>query len=108
MTTFDDRDKSFENKFAHDEELNFKATALCNRMAGMWAAGKMGKNEAESEAYARSIIEAEFATGGHAALEAKLVSDLNAAGIPATAKEVHREIARLMPVAMTQLMGQKN
>jgi len=43
MTAFDDRDKGFENKFAHDEELTFKATALCNRMLGLWAAEKMGK-----------------------------------------------------------------
>ena len=81
MTTFDNRDKGFENKFAHEEELTFKATALCNRMIGMWAAERMGKNESEAERYAHSIIEAEFANGGHVALEAKLVNDLLAESV---------------------------
>jgi hypothetical protein len=108
MTTFDDRDKGFESKFAHDEELSFKATSLCNRMLGMWAAAKMGKTDAEAEHYARSIIEAGFADTTPSGLEARLIEDLAKAGISVTPKELHKEVARIMPIAIKQVMGITN
>ena len=105
MTTFDDRKNGFENKFAHDEEIAFKTTALCNKWLGLWAAARMGKIGAASEAYANSIIEAEFATGGHKALEEKVLGDLTQAGIEVTLKDIQQESARLLTIAQKQLKG---
>ena len=105
MTTFDNRDKGFENKFAHDEELNFKATAICNRMLGEWAAAKMGKNAKDAETYAQGIVEAELSAGGHKALEAKLIADLAAAGVAVTPKDIQKEFERLMPAARKKATG---
>ena len=105
MTTFDERDKGFESKFAHDEELSFKATALCNRMLGQWAAEKLGKTGADAESYSHSIVEAEFGDGGHKGLETKLIEDLGKAGITVTPKEIQKEIDRLMPIARKKVLG---
>ena len=107
MTTFDDRDKAFENKFAHEEELNFKATAIANRMIGLWAAEKMGKKASDTEAYAIAIVEAEFAEKGHSGIESKLLEDFSAAGVEITAKEIQKEMSRLLPIARQQVMGNK-
>ena len=56
MTTFDDREKAFEKKFEHDQDLQFKATARKNKLLGLWAAGLMGKSGADAEAYAKEIV----------------------------------------------------
>lgn len=105
MTTFDDRDKGFENKYAHDEETAFKATALRNRLLGEWAAAKMGKTDIDAKRYADSVVEAEFGANGHAALEAKLLEDLTKAGVSITLKEIQKEAERLLPVAQKQIRG---
>ena len=64
MTTFDDRKDAFENKFAHDEELRFKAMARRNKLLGLWAAEKLGKSGAEAEEYAKSVVLADFEEPG--------------------------------------------
>ena len=64
MTTFEDREKGFERKFAHDEELKFRATARRNRLIGLWAAEKMGLTGDEAQAYAREVIKADLAEPG--------------------------------------------
>ena len=56
MTTFDKREEGFEQQFAHDEELRFKATARRNKLLGLWAAEKLGLTGAEAEDYAKSIV----------------------------------------------------
>src|SRR3712207_6282869 len=64
MTTFDDRRDAFERKFAHDEELRFKAMARRNKLFGLWAAGQLGRTGAEAEAYAKSVVMADFEEAG--------------------------------------------
>ena len=63
-TTFDKREEGFEKKFAHDEELRFKASARRNKLLGIWAAGKMGLTGAEAEAYAKEVVMADFEEAG--------------------------------------------
>ena len=60
MTTFDKREEGFEKKFAHDEELRFKANARRNKLLGLWAAGKAGLSRAAAEAYAKDVVAADF------------------------------------------------
>ena len=80
MTTFNDREKAFEKKFEHDQDIQFKVTARKNKMLGLWAAGLMGKSGADAEAYAKEVVLADFEKPGDSDVVAKLVKDLAAAG----------------------------
>ena len=101
MTTFDDRENAFEAKFAHDSEMQFKAEARRNKLAGLWAAGLMGKSEAEAAAYALDVVGADFEEAGSEDVVRKIVADL--AG-KASADEVRAKLAELLPVAKAQLL----
>ena len=81
MTTFDDRERAFESKYARDQEMHFKIVARRNRLLGMWAAKKMGLTEAESDAYARDVIRADFEEAGDDDVIRKLLGDLTSAGV---------------------------
>ncbi|MBM6595501.1 DUF1476 domain-containing protein [Microvirga pudoricolor] len=80
MTTFDDRRNAFENKFALDEDLRFKATARRNKLLGLWAAERLGKTGAEADAYAKAVILADFEEAGDADVLRKVHADLQAGG----------------------------
>jgi hypothetical protein len=81
MTQFNDRERAFESKFAHDEEMKFRITARRNRLLGEWAARRMGLTEAESESYAKDVIRADFEEAGDNDVIRKVLGDLTAAGI---------------------------
>ena len=95
MTTFDKREEGFENKFAHDEDLRFKANARRNKLLGLWAAGKLGLKGAEAETYAKAVVAAVFEAGDHdvfrkvrADLDAKKVADVSDQEIRKTMDEL--------------------
>ena len=81
MTSFDDRERAFESMYARDQEMQFKIVARRNRLLGHWAARKMGLTEAESEAYAKDVIRADFEEAGDEDVIRKLLGDLTSAGI---------------------------
>ena len=81
MTTFDDRERAFESKFAHDEEMKFRIVARRNRLLGEWAARQMGLSEAESESYAKDVVRSDFEEAGDHDVVRKVLGDLTAAGI---------------------------
>jgi hypothetical protein len=81
MTQFDDRERAFESMYARDQEMQFKILARRNRLLGQWAAKKMGLTEAESEAYAKDVIRADFEEAGDEDVVRKLLGDLISAGI---------------------------
>lgn len=81
MTTFDDRENAFENKFAHDADLQFKITARRNKLVGLWAAEKMGLTPEETDAYAKAVVQADFEEAGDGDVIRKLLGDLTSAGI---------------------------
>ena len=81
MTTFDNRENAFENKFAHDADLQFKITARRNKLVGQWAAEKMGLTPEETTAYATSVVQADFEEAGDEDVIRKLLGDLTSAGI---------------------------
>ena len=81
MTTFDNREKAFENKFAHDADLQLKITARRNKLVGQWAAEKMGLTPEETTAYATSVVQADFEEAGDEDVIRKLLGDLTSAGI---------------------------
>lgn len=81
MTQFDERERAFETKFAHDEEMKFRITARRNRLLGEWAARKMGLSEAETESYAKDVVRADFEEAGDHDVVRKVLGDLTSAGL---------------------------
>ena len=103
MTTFDDREKGFERKFAHDEELKFRATARRNKLLGLWAAEKLGLTGDEAQAYAREIVKADLAEPGEEDVFRKLRSDFDAKGIAESDHQIRRMMGELMAAAVSQI-----
>ncbi|MBN8186400.1 MAG: DUF1476 domain-containing protein [Salipiger thiooxidans] len=101
MTTFDEREKAFENKFAHDAELSFRAEARCNKLLGLWAADLLGKSGTEADDYARDVIKADFAEAGHEDVVRKVADDL--AG-KADADAIRAKRAELLVEAKGQIL----
>jgi hypothetical protein len=103
MDSMKDREEGFERKFAHDEELRFKAVARRNKLLGLWAAEKLGKTGAEADAYAREVVKSDFEAAGEDDVFRKIKSDL-AAGDPAmTDHRIRRKMDELMAVALEQI-----
>ena len=102
MTTFDNRKDTFEKKFAHDEELRFKATARRNKLLGLWAADRLGKSGAEAEAYAKSVVMADFQEAGDDDVLRKVQADLEAGGA-AGQTELRRVMDDLMERAINEV-----
>lgn len=100
MTTFDDRESAFENKFAHDEEMAFKAEARRNKLLGLWAAGLLGKTGDDAEAYAVEVVKSDFEEAGDEDVYRKLAADLIDLS---SEKEIRDMMAELKLVAKQQL-----
>ena len=103
MTSFKDREKAFENKFAHDEEMQFKAVARANRLTGLWAAGLLGKTGDDEVRYALDVVRADFREAGHEDVVAKLKEDLAGRADEAT---IRAKMAEFLETAKEQLMGE--
>jgi len=100
MTTFDEREEGFEKKFAHEEELKFKAEARRNKLLGLWAADKLGLSGEAANAYAKQVVAADFEQPG--ALY-KVLKDLTAKGSAVTEREVSAKMVELLAVAAAQV-----
>ena len=103
MTTFDKREEGFERKFALDEELLFKAGARRNKLLGLWAAEKLGLSGAEAEAYAKSVVMADFAEAGDEDVFRKIRDDFNAKTITASDTDIRTAMDSLLAKAVEQI-----
>ena len=103
MTTFDKREEGFEKKFAHDEELRFKANARRNKLLGMWAAEKLGLTGAEAEAYAKEVVMADFDEPGDGDVFKKVRKDFDAKGVAQSDHQLRRTMDDLMEQAIAQI-----
>src|ERR1700733_9110862 len=103
MSTFDRREESFEKKFAHDEELRFKAQARRDKLLGLWAAAKLGRSGADAEAYANSVIVADLAEPGEEDVFRKIRSDFDAAGVPQSDHQIRRTMDELLAKATEEV-----
>ncbi|MYM53779.1 DUF1476 domain-containing protein [Thalassovita mangrovi] len=101
MTTFDDRESAFEAKYAHDEEMVFKAEARANKMLGLWAAEQQGISGDEADAYALTVIKADFEEAGHEDVVRKVAADLEG---KADADAIRAKRAELLVAAKADLM----
>ena len=106
MSTFDDREKGFERKFAHDAEMQFKAEARRNKLLGLWAADKMGMDAAEAEAYAKEVIAADFEEVGDEDVYRKVAGDFEAKGLSIQEAEIREQMSGLLAEAKAQLFSE--
>jgi hypothetical protein len=106
MTTFEDRERAEEAKFARDEEMLFRITARRNRLLGEWAAERMGLNQAEADAYAKSVIQADFEETGDEDVIRKLLGDLVSAGCDIDEAEIRAALQARQVEARRALIGE--
>jgi len=104
MTTFDDRERAFETKFARDDDMQFRITARRNKLVGLWAAEKMGLTAAEADAYAKAVVQADFEEAGDDDVVRKLIGDMTAAGVTVDDAAIHATLAEKTVEARRQLM----
>ena len=107
MTTFDKREEAFEQQFAHDEELRFKATARRNKLIGLWAAEKLGLTGAEAESYAKSIVVGDIEEVGEHDVMRKIRKDLEAKGVTQSDHQLGHVMAELMEKAIADIKAGK-
>ena len=100
MTTFNDRERAFENKYAHDAEMQFKAVARRNKKLGLWAAAVLGKTGDAAESYAMEVIRADFEEEGHEDVFRKVAADL---GSHADETAIRTKMAELLAEAKAEL-----
>ena len=105
MTTFDKREDSFEKKFAHDEELRFRATARRNKRLAAWAAEKLGKPDAD--AYFKEVMAADLEEAGDDDVIRKIVADFAKGGVEQSEHQIRRTMDDLMAAAISEIKAGK-
>ncbi|MEA3001654.1 MAG: hypothetical protein QOH81_442 [Sphingomonadales bacterium] len=104
MTTFDDRERAFETKYARDQEMQFRVIARRNRLLGAWAARLMGLTEVEAENYAKDVVRADFEEAGDEDVIRKLLGDLTSAGVEMDEARIREALEHRSVEARRQLM----
>lgn len=104
MSGMDNRKDAFENKFAHDEALRFKAEARRNKLLGLWAAEMMGKSGDEADAYAKEVIRSDFEEPGDDDVFRKVRADFDAAGVEQSDHQIRRTMEELLNTAKEQVL----
>ena len=107
MSSFDKREEGFEKKFAHDEELRFKATARRNRLLGLWAADKLGLKGAEADAYAKEVVVSDLEEAGDHDVFKKIRTDFDAKGVSQSDHQIRRTMDELMARAIEEVRAAK-
>ncbi len=103
MTTFDEREKGFEAKYKHDQDLQFKVMARRNKLLGLWAAERMDITGADAETYSKEVVISDFDRPGDDDVLEKVHGDLAAKGLDLSDKEVRKEMDRLLDTARQQI-----
>ena len=104
MSTFDDRERAEEAKYALDQETQFKVAARRNKLLGLWAAELLGKTGDDAEAYAKSVVMADFEEAGDEDVFRKVRGDFDTAGVDRTDARIREQMAELMPIAREQIL----
>lgn len=106
MSSMNDREKAFENRFVHDEQLKFRAISRRNKLLGLWAAEKMGKTGDEASRYAMEVVKADMEEAGEEDVFRKIRRDFDAAGVDQSDHQIRREMADLLLVAIDQIKAE--
>ncbi|MEZ5947428.1 MAG: DUF1476 domain-containing protein [Hyphomonas sp.] len=105
MSTFDDRERAEEARFALTEEQQFKINNRRNKLLGLWAAGLMGMNEDDAEAYAKTVVLSDLEEAGDEDVFRKVRADLDKAGLTTSDMDIREQMAALLPVARDQILA---
>jgi hypothetical protein len=103
MTTFDERESTFEAKFKHDKELQFKVNARRNKLLGLWAANLLGIHGADAENYAKEVIKADFVSPGDHDVLQKVLNDFKAKNVEMSEHRLRKQMDDLMKIATDQI-----
>jgi len=103
--SINERGESFEKKFAHDEELKFKATARRNKLLGLWAAEKLGKTGEAAEAYAKEVVKADFEEAGDEDVFRRVRADFDKASVAQSDHQIRRQMSDLLAEAVRQIQN---
>ncbi len=103
MSTFDDREKGFEAKYALDQEQEFKANARRNKLLGLWAGGLMGLEGENLDSYAKAVVKSDFELPGDEDVLRKVADDLKGSGLNTTEGEIRRKMDELLAQAREQV-----
>lgn len=103
MSGFDKREEGFEKKFAHDEELRFKAMARRNKLLGLWAAEKLALSGADADAYAKAVVVSDFDEPGDEDVYRKVRSDFDAKGVAISDEELRKAMNDLLAQAIVEI-----
>ena len=106
MTTFNDREKAFEDKYTHDQELQFKVEVRRNKLLGLWVAQLLGKAGDEAEAYAKEVVAADFEEPGDADVVRKIMGDMEQAGAELSEHRLRKQMDELLAEAKEQVMNE--
>ena len=106
MTSFDDRERGFEGKFKHDQELGFKISARRNKLLGLWAAREMKLPAPDHDAYAKSVVMADLEKPGDDDVVDKLLADFKAKGIEMTDHRIRHQLTEFREIARQQVMSE--
>lgn len=106
MANMEDRERAYESKFAHDEELRFKAEARRNKLLGLWAAEKMGKSGSDADTYAKEVIASDFIEAGDDDVFRKIRGDFDAAGVSQSDHQIRRTMDELLDKAIAQVRSE--
>lgn len=106
MSQFDDRKKAAENKFSHDKELEFKATARRNKLLGQWAAKLMGMEGEAIAAYAAQVVESDFEEAGDEDVYRKIAGDLETADVEQSEHQIRKKMEELFVTALEQIKSE--
>ena len=105
MSNFDKREEGFEKKFAHDEELRFKAHARRNKLVGLWAAEKLGLTGAAAEAYAKDVVTADMDKPDSDGVFGKLRRDFDEKGVAQSDHQIRRTIEEAAAKAVEEIQS---
>ena len=103
MTTFNDREQGFEAKFAHDQDMEFRAHARRNRLLGLWAGELMGLQKQHLEDYAKAVVKSDFDQPGDEDVLRKIFEDLKGSGVQVSERDVRLRMDELMAIAREQI-----
>ena len=106
MSGLDDREKGYENKYAHDQEIEFKANARRNKLLGLWAAEQMGLDGEAAAEYAKSVVIADFEEAGDEDEFRKIRGDFDAKGVDLSDHLLRKEMDELLAKARQQIQAE--
>ncbi len=104
MTTFDKREKVFEDKYKHDQDLQFRVEVRRNKLLGLWVADLLGLSGADAEAYAKEVVKADFEEPGDADVIRKIQSDAAPKNLDLSEHRIRKKMDEMTVIAKEQIM----